>query len=73
MATFMFMYVLTCFVVDCSLFTWNNDTVNIWSHLIGFLIFLILLIWDNIISFPTLHCSFMDQFVASVGLCCYQV
>jgi len=60
-------------VGDFSLFTWSNESVNIWSHLIGFFIFLYLLIYDNVVSFPVLDCSFTDQLISSIGLCCYQV
>ncbi|XP_050692760.1 progestin and adipoQ receptor family member 3-like [Eriocheir sinensis] len=29
-----------------SLFTWNNETLNVWSHVAGFLVFLGLLVYD---------------------------
>jgi predicted membrane channel-forming protein YqfA (hemolysin III family) len=55
-----------------SLFTWSNDTLNIWSHLIGFWIFFILLIWDNFVELPRRHGSLTDHLVISLGLCCFQ-
>jgi len=61
------------FVDDYSLLTWSNESINIWSHLIGFLVFLFLLIYDNVVSLSVLDCSFTDQLVVSIGLCCYQV
>lgn len=64
---------ITLSFVIFSLFTWSNESLNIWSHLIGFFIFLFLLIYDIVVSFPVLHCSFTDQLIASIALCCYQV
>lgn len=57
-----------------SLFTWNNDTVNIWTHLIGFLIFFFLLIHDNAVALTKISTKnyFVDQLVMSVGLLCFQ-
>lgn len=28
-----------------SLFEWHNETINIWTHLIGFITFFIILLW----------------------------
>ena len=29
-----------------SLFVWNNETINVWSHLLGFVLFAVLLIYS---------------------------
>lgn len=55
-----------------SLFTWNNESMNIWSHLVGFFIFFVLMIWDNALWIPQSHGSSSDHFIISVTLLCYQ-
>lgn len=56
-----------------SIFVWSNESINIWSHLLGFLIFLLLMVYDNLIILPKTGSSFSDYFVVSLGLLCYQV
>ncbi|XP_011432355.3 progestin and adipoQ receptor family member 3 [Magallana gigas] len=56
-----------------SIFVWSNESINIWSHLLGFLIFLLLMVYDNLIILPRTGSSFSDYFVVSLGLLCYQV
>ena len=34
------------------MFTLNNETVNIWTHVVGFVYFALLLIDDNILLIP---------------------
>ena len=36
------------------MFTLNNETVNIWTHVVGFVYFALLLIDDNILLIPLL-------------------
>ncbi|XP_076459704.1 progestin and adipoQ receptor family member 3-like [Babylonia areolata] len=55
-----------------SLLTWNNETINIWSHLLGFLLFLELMLYDNLIVIPRLKGDIVDHVVVSIGLICYQ-
>ncbi|XP_046566500.1 progestin and adipoQ receptor family member 3-like isoform X1 [Haliotis rubra] len=55
-----------------SLFLWSNETINIWSHLLGFFIFLLLMLYDNIIVIPSYRGTLSDHIVVTVGLLCYQ-
>ncbi|XP_069123270.1 progestin and adipoQ receptor family member 3-like [Argopecten irradians] len=55
-----------------SLFVWNNETINIWSHLMGFMVFFFLMFYDNIIVLPILKTSYTDHIIVTLGLCCYQ-
>ncbi|XP_005097368.2 progestin and adipoQ receptor family member 3 [Aplysia californica] len=54
-----------------SLLFWSNETLNIWSHLGGFFIFLLLLLWDNLITLPRLGGSFSDHLIMTIGLVCF--
>lgn len=60
-------------LISFSIFVWSNESVNIWSHLLGFLVFLLLLLYDNLVILPRTNSSFSDYFVVSLGLLCYQV
>lgn len=55
-----------------SIFKWNNETINVWSHLGGFLLFLYLVLHDNIIYIPRFGGSFTDHIIVTLGLICYQ-
>ncbi|ELU02271.1 hypothetical protein CAPTEDRAFT_138960 [Capitella teleta] len=55
-----------------SLLAWTNETVNVWSHLLGFLVFLGLCLWDNIVWMPSINGSFTDRVILTIGLLCYQ-
>ncbi|KAK7113193.1 progestin and adipoQ receptor family member 3-like isoform X1 [Littorina saxatilis] len=55
-----------------SLFVWSNETLNIWSHLVGFLLFLVLMLYDNLIAIPRLRGGLTDHVVITLGLLCYQ-
>lgn len=35
-----------------SLFSWHNETINIWTHLVGFMVFLGLTVWHLAQYFP---------------------
>lgn len=75
-------YSLIFFSLCCffSLFIWSNDSVNIWTHLIGFLIFFSLMVRDNMLPFyhgvhhhgSAWH-RFLDHTVVTAGLVCFQV
>lgn len=47
--------------------------MNIWSHLLGFLLFLVLMLYDNLIALPRLKGELSDHVVMTLGLICYQV
>ncbi|XP_071829342.1 progestin and adipoQ receptor family member 3-like [Apostichopus japonicus] len=55
-----------------SLFYWSNESVNIWTHLIGFLIFLLLGVYDNLILLPSYDATFWDYIVYTLCLTCFQ-
>ncbi len=62
---------------DClkSVFSFHNETLNIWTHLIGFLIFLALLIRDIFLVIPALkpdNVAVSDIIVLVGVLLCYQ-
>ncbi|CAI9739416.1 progestin and adipoQ receptor family member 3-like [Octopus vulgaris] len=56
-----------------SLFIWSNETINIWSHLLGCLIFVVLLMYDNVYAIPKISGSFMDHIICSISLICFQI
>ncbi|XP_038060273.1 progestin and adipoQ receptor family member 3-like [Patiria miniata] len=56
-----------------STFLWSNETVNVWSHLIGFLIFLALTIYDNLVTIPNFNGTLSDHLIYTVFLTCFQV
>ncbi|XP_064869976.1 progestin and adipoQ receptor family member 3-like, partial [Oncorhynchus nerka] len=56
-----------------SLFILSNETVNIWSHLLGFLLFFTLGIYDMASVLPATRASREDYVIYSIGLFCFQV
>ncbi|XP_059682792.1 progestin and adipoQ receptor family member 3 isoform X2 [Gavia stellata] len=56
-----------------SLFILSNETVNIWSHLLGFLLFFALGIYDLTAVLPAAGASREDFVICSVCLFCFQV
>ena len=47
--------------------------MNIWSHLVGFIVFFFLMIWDNTLWIPRSRGTSSDHFIISLTLLCYQV
>ena len=45
---------------------WSNESLNIWSHLIGGLLFLLFVIYDNCVAIPALNGKLKDHFVITV-------
>lgn len=56
-----------------SMFTLNNETVNIWTHVIGFVYFALLLIDDNILLIPQGGGNYGDHLAFTVMDVCYLV
>lgn len=56
-----------------SLFILSNETVNIWSHLLGFLLFLALGVYDLVAVLPAAGASREDFVICFVCLFCFQV
>lgn len=59
--------------LSLSLFILSNETVNIWSHLLGFLLFFTLGIYDLTAVLPAAGASREDFVICSVCLFCFQV
>lgn len=57
----------------CSIFILSNETVNIWSHLIGFLLFFSLGVNDLLSVLPASGASREDYVIYAIGLFCFQV
>lgn len=57
----------------CSLFILSNETVNIWSHLLGFLLFFCLGVYNMASVLPAIGASREDYVIYSIGLFCFQV
>uniref|UniRef100_A0AC35U671 Progestin and adipoQ receptor family member 3 n=1 Tax=Rhabditophanes sp. KR3021 TaxID=114890 RepID=A0AC35U671_9BILA len=55
-----------------SIFQWNNETINIWSHLIGFLYFSWLQYDSNFNKLATFGASFQDHAIVSISILGYQ-
>ncbi|KAL7847905.1 hypothetical protein AOLI_G00226230 [Acnodon oligacanthus] len=56
-----------------SMFILSNETVNIWSHLLGFLLFFLLGVNDMSSVLPAAGASREDYVIYSIGLFCFQV
>ncbi|XP_028661436.1 progestin and adipoQ receptor family member 3a [Erpetoichthys calabaricus] len=56
-----------------SLFILSNETVNIWSHLLGFFMFFTLGVYDMTAVLPAAKASREDYVIYSIGLFCFQV
>ncbi|KAJ8285320.1 hypothetical protein GJAV_G00025500 [Gymnothorax javanicus] len=56
-----------------SLFILSNETVNIWSHLLGFFLFFSLGVYDMTTVLPAVGASREDYVIYSIGLFCFQV
>ncbi|KAI8794124.1 progestin and adipoQ receptor family member 3-like [Biomphalaria glabrata] len=54
-----------------SLLFWTNETMNIWTHFMGFFVFLLLVLYDNIIALPSMNGSLSDHIILTIGLSCF--
>lgn len=57
----------------CSIFILSNETVNIWSHLLGFLLFFSLGVNDLLSVLPASGANREDYVIYAIGLFCFQV
>ena len=55
------------------MFTLNNETVNIWTHVIGFVYFALLLIDDNVLLIPQGGGNYGNHLAFTVMDVCYLV
>ncbi|CAB1352110.1 unnamed protein product [Coregonus sp. 'balchen'] len=56
-----------------SIFVLSNETVNIWTHLLGFLLFFLLGVNDMSIVLPASGANREDYVIYCIGLFCFQV
>lgn len=56
-----------------SLFILSNETVNIWSHLLGFLLFFCVGVYNMASVLPSVGASREDYVIYSIALFCFQV
>ncbi|XP_020602180.1 progestin and adipoQ receptor family member 3-like [Orbicella faveolata] len=56
-----------------SLFVLSNESINIWSHLVGFLYFFYLLLVDNLVRIPDHNGTFSDHAVLTSLLIGYMI
>lgn len=54
-----------------SMFWMTNETINIWSHVFGWMLFLGLTLYDLFLL--NIHASFTDKFIVGLLLACFQV
>lgn len=54
-----------------SIFWWTNETVNIWSHIFGWMLFFGLTMYD--LCLLNIHAPFSDKVIVSLLLLCFQV
>ncbi|KAL0280919.1 UNVERIFIED_CONTAM: hypothetical protein PYX00_002071 [Menopon gallinae] len=54
-----------------SIFWWTNETINIWSHIFGWMLFLGLTLYDLLLL--NIHASVTDKFIVGMLLVCFQV
>lgn len=64
---------LTDFCIFFSVLTWNNETLNVWTHLLGFLVFLGLFLYDVMLVFYTYKGTESDLIVVSFVLFSFMV
>ncbi|XP_062499247.1 progestin and adipoQ receptor family member 3-like [Corticium candelabrum] len=56
-----------------SLFWLSNETVNVWSHLVAFLYFVVASIWVNCVVIPDTLSTWWDHFIFTFYLTCFQI
>lgn len=54
-----------------SMFWMTNETINIWSHVFGWMLFLGLTLYD--LCLLNIHASFTDKFIVGLLLACFQI
>lgn len=62
-----------CLRFSFSIFILSNETVNIWSHLLGFLLFFSLGVNDLSTVLPASGAKREDYVIYAIGLFCFQV
>ncbi len=52
---------------------WTNESLNIWTHLIGGIWFLMVIIYDNYIYIPEIRGGFQDHLIVTIFDFCFAV
>jgi len=55
-----------------SMFWWTNETMNIWTHLLGLAFFVLLLLYDTIFVMPHYQVTSVDCLVVCITMCLFQ-
>uniref|UniRef100_A0A1I8B6M9 Progestin and adipoQ receptor family member 3 n=1 Tax=Meloidogyne hapla TaxID=6305 RepID=A0A1I8B6M9_MELHA len=55
------------------IFHWNNETLNIWTHLIGFFILTYLQYWTLLDALPSVQAPIIDYLVMTMAMLCCQI
>ena len=61
------------YTVPYSMFSLTNETFNIWTHVLGFVYFSLVLLEDNIVLIPEAEGNYGDHFTFSIMNICYLV
>jgi hypothetical protein len=59
------------FLLNFSIFWMTNETINIWSHIFGWMLFLALTLYDLFLL--NFEASVFDKFIVGLLLGCFQV
>ncbi|KAJ8962196.1 hypothetical protein NQ318_018163 [Aromia moschata] len=62
--------ILNCHLCVESIFWWTNETINIWSHIFGFVLFIALTIYDVLLV--KVQAPFGDKIIVGSVLVCFQ-
>ncbi|KAH6925560.1 hypothetical protein HPB50_007131 [Hyalomma asiaticum] len=54
-----------------SVFQWNNETLNIWTHLVGIVFFGAVLVWDVRYRLPAVRAGLADSVIVVAVVCAY--
>ena len=52
---------------------WSNESLNIWSHLIGGIWFLLVLFYDNLETVPNANGQLQDHVIVTIFDICFAV
>ena len=69
------LYHIICYFssIITSVFMWSNESLNIWSHLVGGIWFLCVLVYDNYERIPSFKGELQDHFVVTTFDICFAV
>ncbi|KAI1732716.1 hemolysin-III related domain-containing protein [Ditylenchus destructor] len=56
-----------------SIFQWNNETINVWSHLLGFFYLCLMQYWNICHFLPNINAHPMDYVITAISMLCSQI